>query len=117
MGRVVLKYNHLPRIIKRLPGAIDDEVNEAAEDMAAVLKTILWVDTGMIRRVTTDREQGEFHAEVWIGYNRGHGFYSRFQEWGTEKQAARPIVGPTAHSYEPVYASLMSRAIRKACDV
>lgn len=117
MGRVTLRYNKLPIIIERLPKAIENEVDEAADDLAAVLKTILWVDTGMIRRVTTDKPQGEMHAEVWIGYNRGHGFYSRFQEWGTVKQGARPIVGPTAHSYEPVYANQMARAVRKACQV
>lgn len=117
MGRVHVKYNHLPIIIARLPKAIEQEVDDSAEDLASALSTILWVDTGMIRRVTTDKPQGEMHAEVWIGYNRGHGFYSRFQEWGTIKQAARPIVGPTAHTYEPIYASQMSRAVRKACQV
>lgn len=117
MGRVHLKRNDFPKIIARLPQAIEDEVDAAAEDLSVVLSGILWVDTGMIRRVTTDKPQGELHAEVWIGYNRGHGFYSRFQEWGTEKQAARPIVGPTTHSYEPVYANQMARAVRKACQV
>jgi HK97 gp10 family phage protein len=114
---VRIKYNHLPIIIDRLPKAIDDEVGEAAEDIAAVLKVTLWIDTGMVRRVTTDRAYGGMHAEVWIGYNRGHGFYSRFNEWGTVKMKARPIVGPTAHAYEPVYANQMSRAVRKACQV
>ncbi len=116
MGVKVLR-NDLPAIIRRLPVAIDEEVDSSAEDLAATLKAILWVDTGLIRRVTTDYPPGKNHAEVWIGYYRGRGFYSGFQEFGTVRQAARPIVAPTAHQFEPAYAANMSRAVRKACTV
>lgn len=109
--------NKLPIIIGRLPRAIDDEVDEAGEDLAAVLKGILWVDTGMIRRVTTNHPPGANHTEVQIGFYRGHGFYSGFQEFGTRRQLARPIVVPTAHIFEPTYASNMGRAVRRACAV
>jgi len=97
-----------------MPRRIDDAVNEVATDMTNEFKTTLWIDTGLLRRVTTERLAGLNHAEVWIGYNRGHGFYSRFQEWGTVKQAARPIVGPTAHAYEPVLAEKMTKAVQRA---
>lgn len=117
MGGLRVIRNDFPKIIARLPDAIDDEVDEAAHDLSSVLKGILWVDTGLLRRVTTDHPPGTNHAEVWIGYYRGHGFYSGFQEFGTRKQAARPIVVPTAHAFEPVYAANMARAVRKACTV
>lgn len=110
-------FNHLPKIIERLPRAIDSEVDDAGEDLAATLKGILWIDTGMIRRVTTNHPPGENHTEVQIGYYRGHGFYSGFQEFGTRRQVARPIVVPSAHAFEPVYASNMGRAVKKACEV
>jgi HK97 gp10 family phage protein len=116
MGRVVVRYNHLPAVIHALPRAIDEQVDKTANDMATELKGTLWEDTGLVRRVTVDRGAGAFHAEIWIGYNRGHGFYSRFQEWGTVKQAARPIVGPTAHRYERIYAMAMARAVKRACN-
>lgn len=112
---VRIKYNHLPAVIERLPKAIDAAVDDLASDMATEFKTTLWVDTGLVRRVTVDRSRGRNHAEVWIGYNRGRGFYSRFQEWGTVKQRARPIVGPTAHRYEAVYRAKMAVAVAKAC--
>lgn len=112
-----VNYNHLPKIIVRLPKAIDEEVDEAAIDLAVTLKGILWVDTTLLRRVTTDHPPGNNHAEVHVGYYRGHGFYSGFQEFGTIRQVARPIVVPTAHQFEPVYASNMGRAVKKACDV
>lgn len=109
-----VRYNHFGAIARAMPRRIDDCVNEAATDITNTLKTTLWVDTGMIRRVTTEKLEGLNHAEVWVGYNRGHGFYSRFQEWGTHKQAARPIVGPTAHAYEPIFTIKMTQAIKRA---
>lgn len=117
MGGVRVKRNDFPKIIAKLPRAIDEEVDEAAIDLASVLKTILWVDTGKLRRVTTDHPPGRFHSEVQVGYYLGHGFYSGFQEFGTRKQAARPIVGPTAFEFEPIYAGNMSRAVKNACAV
>ncbi len=115
--RVRVRRNKLPVIISRLPGAIDDEVQGAAKDLSDYLKGVLWEDKGTIRRVTTEHEAGTFHAEVWVGYYLGRGFYSGFQEFGTVKQAARPIVGPAGFEYEPVYAANMRRAVRRACDV
>jgi HK97 gp10 family phage protein len=112
---VHVRYNHFGAIARAMPRKIDDAVDAEAQSMAQEFKTTLWVDTGMIRRVTVARDPGQFHAEVWIGYNRGHGFYSRFQEWGTRFQAARPIVGPTAHQHEPKYAARMKAAVREAC--
>jgi hypothetical protein len=115
MGWTV-RYNHLGAIGEELPRRMDDAVGEAAEGLALILKGILWIDTGMVRRVTTDAGRRHLHAEVWIGYNRGHGFYSRFQEWGTIKQAARPIVGPTSEVFRPRYIEEMSQAVSEACD-
>lgn len=116
MGRVHVRYNNLPAVMTALDKAMDTTVDKIANDMAKEFKGTLWVDTGMIRRVTVDRSRGKYHAEVWIGYNRGRGFYSRFQEWGTVKQAARPIVGPTAHRYEVIYAREMAEAVKEACN-
>jgi HK97 gp10 family phage protein len=116
VGRVVVKYNHLPAVAAALPKAIDRQVDETANDLSTELKGTLWIDTGLVRNVTVDRPEGSLHAEVWIGYNRGRGFYSRFQEWGTSRQAARPIVGPTAHRFERIYAKDMAQSVRKACN-
>lgn len=112
-----VRYNHLGTVGKRLPRKMDDTVQDAAEAMARELKSTLWFHSGMIRRVTTERNQQPLHAEVWIGYYLGHGFYSGFQEMGTTRQVARPIVGPTAHRMEPQYRLEMAQAIREACDV
>lgn len=113
---VHVKYNHFGAIAYAMPREIDDAVVAEAEDIAKELKTTLWIDTGLVRRVTVARDLGRYHAEIWIGYNRGKGFYSRFQEWGTRFQHARPIVGPTVHRHEPLYKRRMTAAVRKACD-
>lgn len=109
-----VKYNHFGAIARRMPQEIDSTVDKIASDMATEFKTTLWEDTGLVRRVTVDRSRGKNHAEVWIGYNRGRGFYSRFQEWGTVKQRARPIVGPTAHRYEANLRLDMAKAVARA---
>jgi HK97 gp10 family phage protein len=113
---VHVKYNYFGAIAKAMHRNIDDAVDAEAVDLAREFKVTLWEDTGMIKRVTVAREEGLFHAEVWIGYNRGRGFYSRFQEWGTYRQRARPIVGPTVHQHEPKYSRRMRTAVREACN-
>jgi hypothetical protein len=111
---VRVRYNHFGAIARALPRELDKAVKGTADDMAQELKGTLWEDTGKLRRVTTAWDAGPLHAEVHIGYYLSHGFYSGFQEFGTVKQAARPIVTPTAHRYERVLAENGVRAIRRA---
>jgi hypothetical protein len=114
-----VKSNRLGTVAKRLPRKLDDTVVDVADAMVRDLKANLWVRTGTIRRVTTERNERKLHAEVWVGYYLGHGFYSGFQEFGVASRGipARPIVGPTAHRMEPQYRLEMEQAIREACDV
>lgn len=110
-----VRSNHLGAIGRAMPKEIDDGVVEVADAMVMELKTTLWLDTGRIRRVTRDELSEKFHAEVWVGYYLGSGFYSGFQEFGTVKQAARPIVAPTAHRFEPRFAREMEQHVLEAC--
>lgn len=111
---VRVRYNHFGAIARAMPRELNRGVDEGAEELATQLKGILWIDTGKIRRVTTDEAAGVLHAEVHVGYYLGHGFYSGFQELGTVKQVARPIVGPTAHAFEPRYARIMAVRVARA---
>lgn len=117
MGKVRVVRNDLPKIIQRLPRAVDDAVDNEARDMARELAREVWYRYGYIQQATVARTRGANHAEVWCGFNHDTGFYSRFQEWGTIYQAARPLVGPMAHKHEPIFARRMSDAIREACEV
>jgi HK97 gp10 family phage protein len=126
MGWTV-KYNHLGAVAEELPDRIGKEVQNVADEMVLQLKSTLWIDTGLVRRVTTvdsgqdagadvDAAGAGMHAQIDVGYNRGHGFYSRFNEWGTIKQAARPIVGPTAEAFRPRFAQEMGQGVAEACE-
>jgi HK97 gp10 family phage protein len=115
--RVNLKTNRVPAVIEAMPKEIDAGVDGEARAMANELQGIVWRRYGYIRGATVARTAGAmYHAEVWVGYNRAQGFYSRFQEWGTIYQAPRPIVGPTAHAHEPLYAQRMAQAVKDACN-
>ncbi len=116
MGRVRVRYNRLPAIMKELPRKIDGAVDEEARIMAQELEQAVWFRYGYVKDATSARTRGRYHAEVWCGLNRSTGFYSRFQEWGTVNQQRRPVVGPTAHAHEPIYARRMTKAVRDACD-
>jgi HK97 gp10 family phage protein len=116
VGRVKVVRNEFPEIIRDLPDAVDKGAKETADHMASVVADRVWHLLGFVEQASVDRPstKGALY-EVVCGFNRGMGFYSRFNEWGTVKQAARPIVGPTAHEFEPEYARVMSRFVRQAC--
>jgi len=118
MGGWTVKYNNFGAIARRMPRELADGVDEVAESMVRELKTILWKDTGMIRRVTTERGLSRMHAEVDVGWYLGQGFYSGFQEFGVPAygRPPRPIVAPLAHQYERQYRLEMAEKVRKACD-
>lgn len=114
MGFTV-KYNRLGAVAKRLSSNAQDAVDEAADALTRELKTTIWRDTALLRDVTKGVNPAPLHAVVQVGYYLGHGFYSGFQEFGTYKQAARPMVAPAAHRMEKQYALEMAQAIRQAC--
>lgn len=117
MGRVRVIRNDLPETIRKLDKNIDKAVDNTARKMATDLSAIIWYRYGYVQDATVARTRGVDHAEVWCGFHNDLGFYSRFQEWGTIYQNARPLVGPMAHEYEPKFASAMSDAVRDGCNL
>lgn len=115
MGRVVVRRNSIPAVMRALDKVEEDGPMDEARLMAGELARKVWHLYGYIEQATFARGLGD-GAEVVCGINRGHGFYSRFNEWGTIYQAPRPIVGPTAHAHEPIYARNMAEAVREACN-
>lgn len=117
MGWTV-KYNNLGAVARAMPKRLADGVDDAGDEMALKFKSILWRDTGMIRRVTTDRSLSRLHVEVAVGWYLGQGFYSGFQEFGVASRgiAPRPIVAPLAHQFERQYRHEMAQKVREACE-
>ncbi len=114
MGWTV-KYNRLGEIAASLPHHLEDGIDQSGQELADLLRPIVWKDTGVVLSTIKERGPGRLHATVWVGDHKGRGFYSRFLEWGTVKMRARPIVGPTALLFEPRYAQIMAQAVRTAC--
>jgi hypothetical protein len=114
-----VKYNRLGLVVQRMPRQLADGQEEVADAMVRTLKGTLWKDTGLVRRVTDERNLGRLHIEVMAGFYLGQGFYSGFQEFGVASRGlpARPIVVPTAHRMERQYRLEMGERVRKACDV
>jgi len=114
-GRVRVKRNDLPKIILALPGALEKGLDETVSEMENVLRGRVWKDTGVVMETITDRDPAALHATISVGLHKARGFYSRFHEWGTVKMNARPVVGPTAHEFEPKFPVIVGKHIRKAC--
>lgn len=110
-----IRSNRLPDVARALPQHVDKGVNEAADRLSTLLAGVVWKRTGMISRVTTSRSRGEMHAEVAVGWYLGKGFYSGFQEFGTSRQGARPIVLPTAQGFTAEFVEIMKKAVEEAC--
>lgn len=113
MGRIRVKYNRLPAIAAALNGALGNGMDESVDVLDQRLNERVWRDRGLLAETIQDRDPSRLHALISIGLNKGRGFYSRFLEWGTSKLAARPVVGPTAHQFEPKMVTIFMKHIRR----
>lgn len=111
---VRIKYNHLPAVIRAIPKKERQAIARTAYDIINALKGAVWHRWGYIAASVKDHSQDPFHADIWIGEIGHTGFYSGFQEFGTVKQAPRPVVGPVAHMHEPVLVKHTTEALREA---
>jgi hypothetical protein len=116
MGWVV-RRNDLGAIARAIPQEVDGAVVDMANDLADLYRITGWKRTGTLtgRAISIDHAR-DLHAEVKVGYYLGVGFYSGFQEFGTRRQAARPIVADGARAAEPIYASYVEKAVKHACE-
>lgn len=116
MGRVVVRSNRIPKIMRDLPVEVDKGVDRTAIYLSDSLNGSLWRDTGeVISSKVTKTEGVTMRSTVGVGVLRGKGFYALFLEDGTSKMAARPVVRPAAHALEPVLAREVGDAVRRAC--
>jgi HK97 gp10 family phage protein len=114
VGRVVVKYNKIPAVKAAMVKALGDAMDESVDTLDSTLNERVWRDTGILAGTIQDRDPSRLHALISVGLNKGHGFYSRFLEWGTSKMSAQPVVGPTAHQFEPKMVSIFTKYIKRA---
>ena len=115
-GKVTVKFNHFPAVIAALPRELASGLDSFVNELETELKARVWRRYGVIADTVQDRDPRKLNATVSVGLHLKRGFYSRFNEWGTVKQAARPVVGPVAHESEPKLVDTMTTHIRRACN-
>jgi HK97 gp10 family phage protein len=116
-SHIIVKRNDVGKVRNALQDEVGHALDDLATDLADLYRGTVWKRLGFIAGTVTTRDLSEWAVEIVVGWYGGAGFYSGFQEFGTVKQAARPVVRPGAHQAEPIFASYVESAIKKACAV
>jgi hypothetical protein len=101
----------LPEIEKQAARVTKRAVREAGRETATIARA------AVAGRRKTGREQ---HSFLWVphpenpyqGTLRAGAFYTRFAEYGTVHEAARPVVGPAAAAAYPHFVENVRQAYR-----
>ncbi len=116
MGRVRIVSNRLPQIESRLESVVQDAVQKAGDELVNTLQGAVWHRWGYVERSTQTYPIANGVA-VGVGKtgsgSQGWGFYAIYNEFGTSKQGARPVVVPAAHAFEPRYAEIVGEEVRR----
>lgn len=123
MGKVVVKYNRLPEVIRRLGDGLEEVVGSSADDLAdSIRPTERKGPSGLIKSTTKTRSKQGTHAVVGVGFRGGWAFYARFWEFGTARPNAFGIIVPAEHKvrdgafkFEPIFEREVADAVRRAC--
>ena len=99
--RTTIRYNRIPDIAARFPGAVRAVVAKAALDIEADAKALCPVDTGALR--------GSIKAEIdgTRATIEPHKDYAGYVEFGTYKMAPRAYMRPAADINEPKFIAAM----------
>jgi hypothetical protein len=116
---VKVKYNHIPKVVQRLPREVDKAVDRTGDEIASIARRLAPVRTGLLVRKTKGNGAGSMHAAVESGIYRGHAFYAGFLEFGANQPGgmAQPYMIPAAHIGERLFVKNVSDAVENACDV
>lgn len=98
VGKIVIKYNDLPRIASQLPKAVGEIVRKAAFDVEANAKAVVPVKTGKLKNSITSEFPEQTKAIVAPRTE-----YDIYVEYGTRKMRARPYMRPAAEKVRPAF--------------
>ena len=99
--RTTIRYNRIPEITARFPGAVRAAVAKAAYDIEADAKALCPVDTGALRGSIKTQVEG-MSAKVTASME-----YAGYVEFGTYKMAPRAYMRPAADINEPKFIAAM----------
>ena len=99
--RTTIRYNRIPEIVARFPGAVRAVVAKTALDVEADAKALCPVDTGALR--------GSIKAEIegTRATIEPHMEYAGYVEFGTYKMAPQAYMRPAADINEPKFIAAM----------
>lgn len=90
-------HNKLPELRRQAPELAKRVVSKTAFDLEAHAKSVVPVDTGLLRMsIFTRFRQGGFVAEVGPSTH-----YAIYVEYGTKRMAARPYMRPAVEKVRP----------------
>lgn len=107
-AKIVIKYNHLPKIAAKLPDAVSVIVRKAAFDVEANAKAVVPVDTGTLKNSITTEFPTKTSAII-----APHTDYAVYVEYGTNRQSAKPYMRPAAEKVAPAFFAACQRLEEK----
>ena len=102
MSKIIIKYNNLAKLAKRLPLEVDTIVKTAAFAVEGYAKDIAPFDTGALRGSIKAESKGIARAVI-----APHKDYAAFLEYGTRKMKARPYMRPAAEKIAPQFFNVL----------
>jgi len=103
-GKIVIKYNNLPKLAAKLPEAVHEFVSKAAHDVEANAKAVVPVRTGALKNSITTEFTSPTRAVV-----APHMDYAAYVEFGTRRQRAKPYMRPAAERVRPAFIEALRR--------
>lgn len=116
MGKLRVKTNRSLRVAKAMaeaPQGIADGCGQVLVDELKQGAMSTW-NSATIAKTVANRSKVKDRAAVSVGLNRALGFYSRFLEWGTVHNHARPMVTPTVERSKAQLEKTAADVVRKA---
>ena len=104
--RARVLFNHIPRIMRQLPGRIDNTVRDAAGKCKTYAKDVVPVDTGALKN---NIKAEPVRKRLW--QVAPHTEYDIYVEFGTRKMRAQPYMRPAAEKIRKEYPNLLVETI------
>ena len=102
-ARLRVKFNNLPEVERRMPGAVSGLVSDGGDRIVDGAKRLVPVDTGALRdSIRKEMSPGAPSCRVEAFGDRAAGEgYALFVEFGTRHAPAQPFLRPAASEEEP----------------
>lgn len=123
MGKVRVKSNKLPAVVRALKTEFVREMRDSTTDLSNDIEPKLRHRTGLTQATVRAEFYGAYSAAVLVGSKGGAAFYVQFDEFGTHRPNAFGVVFPARHEVErtgeafiAAFASHIAEGVRRAAN-